>query len=221
MKQEQFGKSVCIFDFDGTLVDSMAGFANLAALLISQSYQVPKEEARKAYLQTSGLPFREQLEVMFPQDPRNTKVSEIFERRKKEGYWAVPFFEEVPQTIRKLQARGVRTVISSNNGQEVVEQYIEKNQIKDCFDLVLGYRPGFSKGPDHFQKILEHFEIGAEQAVFVGDSLHDAKKASAFGMDFVGRVGTFARDNFQKDFPDASLVEDFSDLTEVVCKSSS
>ena len=43
-----------VFDFDGTLVDTMEAYAEKASELIEKFYGVPREKARKMYLETSG-----------------------------------------------------------------------------------------------------------------------------------------------------------------------
>jgi len=212
-------KKVCIFDFDGTLVDSMGGFADLAAILMNKAYGLALGDARKKYLKTSGLPFFQQLESLFPGHGANKTVASNFEKQKQQQYWDRPFFCEVPAAIKDLQESGVRVVISSNNGQEIVEEFLEKQpHPKPNFDLVLGFREGFAKGPAHFEKVLDHFEVSHEEALFIGDSLHDAQKALHFGLDFVGRAGTFTKQRFEESYPDLPVVTDLTELVEVVCK---
>ena len=218
MKQNRLHKSVCLFDFDGTLVDSMGAFADLAARLMVESYGMDRQVARQEYLRTSGLPFCFQLEEIFPDHPKNIQVAEKFEATKQEGYWSAPFFGEVLSALKALQESGVRTAVSSNNGQEVVERYLAVQGAADCFDLVLGYRPGFSKGKEHFAEVLRYFGVSAGDVLFVGDSLHDGEKAKDFGFDFVGRAGTFSRERFQEVFPGVTVVEDLLGLAEVLCR---
>jgi phosphoglycolate phosphatase-like HAD superfamily hydrolase len=218
MKQNRLKKSVCLFDFDGTLVDSMGAFADLAAQLISKHYGREKTAAREAYLRTSGLPFFSQLEALFPNHPLNSGVARSFESGKQEGYWQAAFFPEVASTLKRLQETGIRTAISSNNGQELVDQFLRKRGATEYFDLVLGFRLGFSKGKDHFEAVLKHFRVGPDEVLFIGDSLHDAGKAKDFGLDFVGRVGTFSRERFQQEFPDLTVMDHFTGLGELLCR---
>jgi phosphoglycolate phosphatase-like HAD superfamily hydrolase len=174
--------------------------------------------ARQEYLRTSGLPFSFQLEEIFPGHAKNSQVAGEFEASKQEGYWTAPFFSEVLSSLRSLQESGIRTAVSSNNGQEVVDRYLVRQGASDCFDLVLGYRPGFSKGKEHFEEVLRYFEVTPGEVLFVGDSLHDAQKATGFGFEFVGRVGTFSRGRFEREFPGVTVVEDLVGLEEVLCR---
>ncbi len=212
-------KSVVIFDFDGTLVDSMGSFADLAADLMVRHYRVSWEQARESYLNTSGLPFFEQVELLFPGSHDNRQVAQEFELHKKKNYLSTPLFAEVPEALSQLKERGCRVVVSSNNGQEIVDEYLDHcSALSLSFDMVLGYRQGFSKGKDHFYHVLKSFSLSPESALFVGDSLQDAQKALSFGVDFVGRLGTFTRSHFQEAYPAVPVVHDLRELQEVVCR---
>ena len=59
-----------VFDLDGTLIDTMGDYADKAAALIRDHYGTPKDEARRRYFETSGVPFEQQLEQIFPGDDR-------------------------------------------------------------------------------------------------------------------------------------------------------
>ena len=55
--------------------------------------------ARRLYLETSGIPFFQQLEVIFPNDPANAATAEEFERIKLEGYFDEPLFDDAADTV--------------------------------------------------------------------------------------------------------------------------
>ncbi|MDO8644176.1 MAG: HAD hydrolase-like protein, partial [bacterium] len=174
-------KKVCVFDFDGTIVDSMDRFADVAAGIIERVYDLPWKEARGAYLKTSGLCFRDQLEVLYPGDPVNDHTAEEFEEKKKEGYLEQKLIPHLTETLHHLRGKGVKIVVSSNNKQELVEQFLETRGIE--FDLVLGWRPNFSKGEAHFNFIQNSLNISSNGILFVGDSLKDAELAHKNEVD--------------------------------------
>jgi len=206
--------STVVFDFDGTLVDSMEVFADIAADIMPKYYPIDFNEARASYIKTSGLPFFQQLEVLFPGHKANAKTAEEFERTKLDGYFERPLFDDVRETLKDLRNRGIKVVVSSNNFQELVDEFVKRSCIE--MDLVLGFRKNFAKGADHFEEIAKVFEIDKGEILFVGDSLKDAEKAESFGLDFVGKEGTFSRAQFVEAFHGIRTISKLSELNAIV-----
>lgn len=207
-------KKVVIFDLDGTLVDSMDSFADTAARVMPRYYAIDGPTARAKYLESSGRPFFEQLEVIFPTHPKNQEAAARFEDEKKKDYFSRPAFPDTRTTLAALRAKGYRVVVSSNNFQELVDQYLNHANIE--VDLALGWQPGFAKGEDHFKRIESTFGITRRDMIFVGDSLHDGERAKLSGIDFVGKVGTFSLSAFTNAFPTASAITSLSELTRII-----
>lgn len=200
-----------LFDFDGTLVDTMSGFADIAARVINQfNPEISVERARERYLETSGNPFFQQLEIITPGDPANKEKVRIFEETKIEGFFNSSFTTEVRETINMLRAQGNIAGIASNNFQELIDRFVANEKLD--FDIVLGFRTGFEKGPMHFDYVREKFNLEKEDLTFVGDSLKDAEKAFAYGIKFVGICGTFRRSDFLKYRNDIVTIESIKEL---------
>ncbi len=184
-----------LFDFDGTLIDSMGGFADIAGRVIHDFHpEVSFEEARASYLKTSGVPFFQQLEIMFPGDPSNEDKARIFEETKIYGFFSKSFHDDVVYTINTLRSRGYIVGVCSNNFQHLIDQFVQREGL--VFDVVLGFREGFEKGKDHFNYVMNTFNLKSDEITFVGDSLKDAEKAITNKMRFVGICGTFKAEDF-------------------------
>ncbi len=201
---------VCIFDFDGTLVDTMNSFADLAASIIEREYNIPFNEARKQYLDTSGLPFFKQLDILFPNKEQNTELANEFELRKKNNFFTVDFPEDVKITVKALRENNIKIAISSNNFQNMIESFVNKQNL--TFDYILGYKNGFSKGRDHFKFIEKNSNCLLANMVFVGDSLNDARIAINCGVKFIAKIGTFSNSDFNNEFPQFKRVNKLYDL---------
>ena len=185
-----------LFDFDGTLVETMDGFADIAGQIINEFHpDYSFKEARKKYLETSGIPFHQQLEIIFPSDKTNKEKALLFEERKQEGFYKSKFSDEVKNTINILRSKGILACVSSNNFHEFIDKFIENGGLE--FDLVLGFRYGFEKGKDHFDYIMNKFSLNNKELIFVGDSLKDAEKAIGNGIKFIGLCGTFSKEDFK------------------------
>lgn len=184
-------KKVLAFDFDGTIVDSMNELAVFAAELINEQYGLSREMSQKLFLFTSGIPFNEQLELMFPGKEQNQMIYETFERLKEEHALEYPLYPEVKEVFSKLSQVGYKLALSSSNAQHILENYVEHYELN--IDLVCGYRgPDFGKGEAHFNHISDYFEVGFEDIIFVGDSLQDYERAQSCSVNFIARASTFS-----------------------------
>jgi phosphoglycolate phosphatase-like HAD superfamily hydrolase len=204
---------VLLCDLDGTLIDTMPTLADLAADVMSEAYAMPKSLAREMYVATCGLPFFQQLEAICPQDLRNAAVSARFEAEKPALCRSVRMPADTRRALITLQGRGVRIVVSSNNGKENVDAFAQSSGF--AFDLVLGFGDGLAKGAPHITRAEETFQIGRGEMMFIGDSLHDGDIATATGIPFVGLAGTFSKERFALKFPQLPVVSRFADLVDL------
>jgi phosphoglycolate phosphatase-like HAD superfamily hydrolase len=200
-------------DLDGTLIDTMPVLADLAAEVMSEAYGTPRPLAREMYLATCGLPFAHQLEAICPGDTRNADVAARFEHDKPARCRSARMPGDTRRALITLQGRGVRIVVSSNNGTKNVEAFTRDAAF--TFDLALGFGQGLSKGATHIARAEHTFGVGRERMVFVGDSLHDGEIAEACHIPFVGLAGTFSREHFALRFPGRPVVKRFADLVDL------
>lgn len=185
---------LCIFDFDGTIVDSMNKIADTAVEVMIEHYGMTEEDARHGFIRTSGIPFFRQLEVLFPRDNRNRRASDVFENSKQYYFLEEKLFPEVREIVEHLRSEGYISAVSSSNQLGIVETYLKKQLV--FYDEVLGFREGFEKGPLHFEYLRLKHDLEKDEMLFVGDSVNDGFKAEEYGVDFVARTGTFSPDDF-------------------------
>lgn len=199
-----------LFDFDGTLVDTMDKYAEIAAEEITNRYGLSRDNARQLYLETSGEPFFKQLEIIFGENSNNEKCAAAYEHTKEQYLKSVKLDCDTKQLLKAIKKLGVSTAITSNNFQDLIDNFLIKEE--GLFDIVLGYGNGFSKGPTQFAYVIDKFGIDRRYALFVGDSLSDARKALAFGIDFVAISGTLRKDSFTSIYPAIPVISSFVEL---------
>lgn len=203
-----------MFDLDGTLIDTMGHFADLASSLIERDYGMPRETARRRYLETSGIPLRQQLEVIFPLDPQNDPTAAEYESKK--GVYCTEATMD-PDTVAALETfrrRGLSLVVSSNSAQHFVDDFAERAPLD--FDLVLGFGGGLAKGESHVAQVERQFAVKAADTLFVGDSIKDGELAHRCGQRFVGVVGTFERQAFIENYGAMTVVDRIADLETIL-----
>ncbi|MFQ6123878.1 MAG: HAD family hydrolase [Candidatus Heimdallarchaeota archaeon] len=186
---------VVILDFDGTVADTMPLLEEIAVKLITKNYRKDRESARKGYIRTTGLPFWQQLEILFPNDPLNNEIAAKFEEEKKNRFFDQPLFADAVETIEQLRQKFL-VCVSSSTLQPLVEQYCQENKL--IVDCILGYRLDFEKGKDHFDYVVKKYGLTYSDLVYVGDSLNDAKRAQYNHVAFIGKVGLFSKQEFQE-----------------------
>jgi phosphoglycolate phosphatase-like HAD superfamily hydrolase len=201
-----------LFDLDGTLVDTMPAFADLAAAVMAAHHGADVARARARYLETSGVPFAHQLEILFPGHPANRAASDEFERRKLAVCDATPMDARTLDGLAALRGLGLRLAVSSNTPQPVVDDFARREAFR--FDLALGFDParGLRKGRPHVDHVLAIFGLERDQLVLVGDSLKDRDLAEESGVAFIGRLGTFTDEDFRRRDPGALTVAAIDEL---------
>jgi len=205
---------VLLCDLDGTLIDTMPVLADLATEVMTGMYGIPRALARELYLATCGLPFVEQLEDIFPDDPRNATASDLFEGRKPARCGAARMPEDTRAALFELQSRGVHIAVSSNNGRENVEAFARLSGF--AFDLVMGHGNGLAKGRPHIELAERTFCVDRQEMLFVGDSLHDGEIAYLAKIPFVGLAGTFAKERFTLRFPGQLVIGRFAEILDLL-----
>ena len=193
--------SAVIFDFDGTLADTMTFLTGVAARLLADNYDVSEQEARRRYLETSGLDFASQMELMFPNHPKNRRVIAAFEKRKHEGVLDHPLFPEVIPALTFFQDKKISRFICSSTPQEILDEYWQSNNIDSrAAGLVEGYfglKQDLNKSRQ-IDVILDRYALRSEEVLFVGDSLKDGEVARSKNIEFVGLTRIFSEDQFSQ-----------------------
>lgn len=206
--------AVLLCDLDGTLINTMPTLAILATEVIHEMYGMERKLAHEMYIATCGLPFIQQLGVIFPGDARNPSASDRFEGEKPARCNHTRMDGDTRDALALFQRHGVRVVVSSNNGQENVDTFAKFANFE--FDGLLGFGKGMCKGRPHVDTACARFGVSESRLLFVGDSLHDGEIAKRESLSFVGVAGTFSREQFSLRFASRyPVVDRFSGLADL------
>jgi 2-haloacid dehalogenase len=96
-------------------------------------------------------------------------------------------FPEVPVTLARLKAAGVKTAILSNGSPTMLAAVVDNAGIKDCLDHVLSVEEVgvFKPHPKVYQLAVDRLELPPEAISFQSSNAWDAYAASAFGLRVV------------------------------------
>ena len=189
-------KLIC-FDFDGTIANTMPWLEENAVRLFHEIYNTDLETARHEYRMTTGLPFSQQVYLIYPEGSENDRIIETFEHEKIARIDEQQLFPETQEVLKSL-SQNFHIAVSSSTTKEIIEDYVQKKGIKDFLDDVVGFRPGFEKGKHHFDYLMEKFSLNPTEVVYVGDSKKDMERAYNSHIKFLARLGPmFTKEDFQ------------------------
>ncbi len=203
-------------DFDGTTADTMPTLEKIAVRLMTENYQLEESKARTMYRNTTGLPFEQQIGILFPDKEMNDKVITQFEKEKIESIFDLLLFVDAKEAISSLRKQGYLVAISSSTIQSTIEKYCLQNGLD--VDQILGYRKGFEKGKDHFDFLMKKFNLLAEEMVYVGDSLKDCERAQGSEILFIAKLGMFSVEQFNEISKSKIVIKDLLELIELIPK---
>lgn len=165
-----------VFDFDGTLADSLS-----VALEVANSIKVTRPLTLDDYYRLRHLPTRlilKDLQIPLWRVPQ--LISRGRKLLKQQGHRIEPH-KGMPELIRQLVADGHELYVVSSNSPELVNQFIERTGINDCFNQVIGNISIFGKAAALKKLSLTFDEV--QPVYYVGDETRDieaAKKAQVY-----------------------------------------
>lgn len=127
-------------------------------------------------------------------------IAREWNERYVEGFDDVPLAPHVQETVKRFQTAGFRQVIiSASQIDQLREQVARFPEIEGVFDEVLGIGDVYASSKVQIAKdYLSRSGIDPLEAVFIGDTNHDAEVAQAIGVKCLLVSGGHQNDDILK-----------------------
>lgn len=201
---------LCIFDLDGTLIDSQQDLADSVNAGL-RSEGLPEHELEKFRWFVGNGVVRMVKDAM-PEDCRNDEA--VFRRTyavfnaeyNKRCLNKTYVYPGAAEMLDRLKEAGVSLAVLSNKLQAFTERIVT-HYFGDRIDLILGQREGIEKkpAPDGVYEIMKHFGVTQEETILIGDSDVDVLTAKNAGISCLG-AGWGFRDKEELDNAGAELI---------------
>lgn len=197
-------KKLAIFDFDGTLFNSvddvMVCFNQ--ALTVNGFPALTYEE----FVERLGGNIDEMVSLML-KDQNTSDNIEIVKRSYGKFYADCPKekslpFQGVNEVLRQLQDDGVLLAINSNRKNDSINMFIERYFEDIDFLAIEGHSTDYPSKPNPcgVKKIMEKLNVSGEETIYIGDSSTDIRTAQNAQIDCViVKWGYGNQDAFESD----------------------
>ena len=178
----------CIFDLDGTLIDSRPGIAWAA----EQAAQRAAPGARLVGLDSAiGARALQLFTQCLPEQPPDVIAAVIAEFRHVydgEGWRMADVYDGVPELLRDLVRQGISLCIVTNKPALPTRQILEATGLAPLIDEAVSpdTADGGGDKKSALRALVERRAIDGPSAVYVGDTSEDHEAARHAGVRFVG-----------------------------------
>jgi len=174
-----FTRPILVFDFDGTMVDSLDSVVRKVNEVASRLGKKPFSEPAVEHLLTDGAnsSLRTWPLVRF----LSGIVSKLIEADQQQHMDEMEPVPHLFSILRKLKDRGYKMGIVTSNKGETVRQYLADQHVSDLFSFI--YAGVGLYGKDRLMKtMMTEQHLKPKQIIYIGDEPRDILTAHAVGV---------------------------------------
>lgn len=214
-------KKLCIFDLDGTLVDSLVDLKESVNVILKRhSFEEKTMNQIRSYV---GNGLYKLMERSVPQSCQQDKLDQLYEEFLE--YYGehcndhTVKYDGIEEMLKGLKKKGLLLAISSNKRNELVQK-LWKEHFGQLIDLAIGEDPfrGIRKKPekDEVEYLLNQLQITPREAVYIGDSEVDIQTAHQSGLDSISVSWGFKTRDFLEKNGASAIADAPEDLIQLL-----
>jgi phosphoglycolate phosphatase len=166
-----------VWDFDGTLADSLPGAVAIFNRLAAESGYRPITDVAAARALTTRQ-FLKQHGISLWRLPRLVRK---YQAAAAEHADAVRLAAGLADVLAELAARGHRLGVLSSNREDNIRRTLRANGVEAHFAFVIGYPRLFGKGKA-LRRIMKADHLAPADVLYIGDEVRDVEAARKAGV---------------------------------------
>lgn len=175
-------KTLIIFDWDGTLMDSIG--------LIVESMHIAGEAhgfrtTDQAVKDIIGLSLMHGIEILYPQasDTQKLAIQQSYAEYYIPNSHRTPFFTPIENMLLTLKQQDKQLAVATGKKRKGLDRVLEASASHHYFTITrCADESGSKPDPQMLRDILDYTKQSISQAVFIGDSIYDIQMANRLGM---------------------------------------
>lgn len=176
--------SLVIFDCDGVLFDSRESNRAFYNQLLSGLGKAGLTEEGLNYVHMHTV--FEAVDFLFPAEEERLAAHAYRQDLDPEPFIRLMVEEPGVKEFLTFLRPAIKTAISTNR-TTTIRQVLSLHGLSECFDLVISALDVScpKPHPESLNKIIAHFQVRPEEAVYIGDSVVDAEAAQRAGIPLI------------------------------------
>ncbi|MBO3443340.1 HAD family hydrolase [Clostridium sp. CCUG 7971] len=212
----------CIFDLDGTLVDSIKAISYTTNLTLKKYNLGPIDEDRYKHLVGDGYKVLIERALKECGDTKLVNYEDALITYMK--YFEVHCLHEVKaydgikDMLNYIKENNLKIAVLSNKPHERTIENVEKIFGEEYFDIVAGEQEGIRRKPDKegVIKILDNLGINRSECLYIGDTDTDMKTGIRAGVDTIGVTWGFRDREELEEFNPKYIVNHPSEIASII-----
>ena len=182
----------CIFDLDGTIIDTIQSMTHSISLTMGNFGYAPVDEAHTRQFVGDGYRKLVERALLYSGDKELVHYEEalsIYEKIFRDNcLYKVKAYDGMPGFLSYLKEKGIKIGVLTNKSHERAVECVEAVYGKNYFDLIIGEGNGIKVKPDPAGAFLMagRFSLPPSACLYFGDTNTDMKTGRNAGMDTVG-----------------------------------
>ncbi len=187
----------CIFDLDGTIINTLHSLKKTVNETIKQFGYGPIDEYHVRYFVGDGYKKLVERTLVYCGDTELTHYGEALtvydEMFKKYCLYQMEPYAGMPDFLKMLKEKGIRIAVVTNKAHDRAVECVETVYGPGFFDKITGEGKGMKCKPDPegALKTAEEFHVEPSECLYFGDTNTDMKTGINAGMDTVGVLWGF------------------------------
>ncbi len=202
----------CIFDLDGTLLDTVESLAHSGNQMLAHFGYPPLPTENYNYYAGEGASMlvRRCLKDAGDETLRHYSEAEPLYRQifARDPYYGLKHYSGMPEALGELKDAQIRIAVFSNKPHLQAIAVVERMFGKGYFDQIQGQMEGIPRkpAPDGALFIAGKLKVKPEECLYVGDTWTDMETGHGAGMTTVGVTWGFRpREELEKYHADAII----------------
>ena len=183
---------LCIFDLDGTLIDSLYDLADAMNHALRKNGLCTHEREKYRFMVGSGISVLADRAMVVPEGTSDElKKAVLADFNKYYSAHSIDFtrpYDGIPELLSELDKKSIASCVLSNKPDEFAVRIVSALFPGRSFAAVWGKRPEFPRKPDptSVYEMLRELDIPACDCLYIGDSNIDMQTAKNAGLESIG-----------------------------------